>query len=401
MRDGERALEHPVVEDERESRSPDVSKIDQPSGGRPVSRPLALRAARARSSGGVNSLKRLYLPRPDSRGRNEAHASSTLASAPRSFSSDAFAFQLVFAARTPAWSAVRPPGWTCTRSVGTSTGAASSMVEGAVAGAVTGPCAVPGGASCPGPGACAGAGAARTRAPARERPRAPRGAAERPAPAFPARSAVRGHPRRNRECGQRGQRDRHAREAPGGNHRPHRSLHPSGQCHLGGREPSPSWAATRSVMLATCSSRPPTRSGHGSRRSPASDPAASSRPTATARCGAATSGKTSFTRSSTTGAWSPPRSRHLRRTAREHGLSDAGHGRGRRAQDLRRLLAGRLPRRADVRTDDVVLRGLDAERGRGPSPATSSTGAGWRRGCTRGAHACSSARGPPASRRSS
>src|SRR5258708_6745120 len=61
-------------------------------------------------AGGVKSLRRVYFATPDSRGRNAANAWSTRAAAPRSDSWDAFALQLVFAARTPACSAVNPPG---------------------------------------------------------------------------------------------------------------------------------------------------------------------------------------------------------------------------------------------------------------------------------------------------
>src|SRR5579863_4075084 len=50
-------------------------------------------------AGGVKSLSRVYFPMPDNLGRKEAHASSTRAAAPRRFSSEALAFQLVAAAR--------------------------------------------------------------------------------------------------------------------------------------------------------------------------------------------------------------------------------------------------------------------------------------------------------------
>src|ERR1700722_2067930 len=54
------------------------------------------------SEGGVKALRRVYLPRTDRRGRNDAHAPSTRAAALRRLSIDAFACQLVWAARCPA-----------------------------------------------------------------------------------------------------------------------------------------------------------------------------------------------------------------------------------------------------------------------------------------------------------
>ncbi len=55
-----------------------------------------------KNGGDVKLLRRVYLATPESRGRKPAHASSTRASAPRRVSCEAFAFQLVAAARTPA-----------------------------------------------------------------------------------------------------------------------------------------------------------------------------------------------------------------------------------------------------------------------------------------------------------
>jgi hypothetical protein len=52
--------------------------------------------------GGVRGLNRVYLASPESRGRKDAHASSTRAAAPRTVSIEALAFQLVAAARVPA-----------------------------------------------------------------------------------------------------------------------------------------------------------------------------------------------------------------------------------------------------------------------------------------------------------
>src|SRR5208283_769183 len=54
------------------------------------------------SDGGVKLERRVYLPSTDRRGRNDDHAPSTRAAALRRLSIDAFACQLVCAARVPA-----------------------------------------------------------------------------------------------------------------------------------------------------------------------------------------------------------------------------------------------------------------------------------------------------------
>src|ERR1700722_7047821 len=72
--------------------------------------------------GAVKLLRRVYLPTAESLGRNAAHASSTRAAAPRRFSIDARALQLVCPARSPAWSAVTPPGCARVSSSGTGKG---------------------------------------------------------------------------------------------------------------------------------------------------------------------------------------------------------------------------------------------------------------------------------------
>src|ERR1700690_494232 len=84
-------------------------------------------------AGGVNLLRREYLPTPERRGRNAAHASSTRAEAPRTISCEARAFQLVAPARAPTESDVIPPGCARTSSVGTGSGAVSSAVTVAAA----------------------------------------------------------------------------------------------------------------------------------------------------------------------------------------------------------------------------------------------------------------------------
>ncbi len=53
------------------------------------------------NDGGVKLLNLVYFATPESRGRNVAHAASTWAAAPRNVSCDAFALQLVRAARAP------------------------------------------------------------------------------------------------------------------------------------------------------------------------------------------------------------------------------------------------------------------------------------------------------------
>src|SRR5580704_10458665 len=92
--------------------------------------------------GVVKLLNRVYLPIADSLGRNDAHAPSTRAAAPRKLSIDALADQLVCAARAPAWSAVRPPGCIWSSSLGTGVGVVSALPGSIVGG-----------------GGCAGAGA--------------------------------------------------------------------------------------------------------------------------------------------------------------------------------------------------------------------------------------------------
>src|SRR5580692_11881568 len=84
--------------------------------------------------GGVKLLRRVYLPTAESLGRNAAHASSTRAAAPRMLSMEAFACQLVLAARAPACSAVSPPGWTRNSSSGMGMGVVSLGVCGGAGG---------------------------------------------------------------------------------------------------------------------------------------------------------------------------------------------------------------------------------------------------------------------------
>ena len=95
---------------------------------------MPTQAPAAAQRGRLKLLRRVYLPSAESRGRNVAHASSTRAAAPRTFSIEAFALQLVCAARAPAWSAVTPPG--CARV--SSSGMGSGVVSAPVAGACTG-----------------------------------------------------------------------------------------------------------------------------------------------------------------------------------------------------------------------------------------------------------------------
>ena len=326
-----------------------------------------------RIDGGVKLLRRVYLPdarqprqkrRPRLVDPRRGAAQRLLATPSRSSSSSR-------RARPPGPPSARRGG-PRTSSVGTRDGAASPVV----------------GASAPAP---TGAASARLRG-------------ARPAPARRATGAAPRARRTSADAGMAIPATATATTAPRSLRRrsPSASMSPSFRSSSGGREPSPSRAPSDPLCSRRAAADRRRRLGADRSARPRSSPAASSPPTATARSGAATWATTSFTRSCDHGRVEPPALEAFRREARDHGLSDAGRGPDDRAQDLRGLPRGRLSRGAHVRAHDVVLRRLDARRGRAPSRATSSTRCGPRGApaparCT----SSSSGRAPRASRRSS